>query len=85
MVVGYGGEVNDKYSSDGAITGNVVLGGGPYIVTVRERELGSGGGYVEDAGWVPSLGGPEDSRVVISESCGGGMGVVIGCGSIGVG
>ena len=72
-MLGGGGEVDGKYESNGAVTGDDVKGSGSDGATLRDQELGSDGGNDEGFGGVLPLGGLEDIRDVSSASRGGGM------------
>ena len=50
--MGDGGEGTNKYKRDGAVIGDDVYCGVSDGATLREQELGSGGGKNEGAGWI---------------------------------
>ena len=75
--MGDGSEGDDEDTSNGAGTGDDVQVDGSEGNTLREREIGSYGVDNEGYRGVPPSGGSEDIRDFISESRGGGMGVVI--------
>ena len=80
--VGDGGKGADKDGSNSVGTGDDIQGGGSDGAALQERKLGSDGDDADSSVWVPTLGGSEDSRNVVLESWGGGMGVIIGGGGL---